>query len=201
MTADEPGDRLVTIATYWSPVEANLARNALDAAGVRAILVGEETVGMAWHLTNAIGGVKVQVRSADADRATELLDAISPADDATAADDPDDYGQDSGEADDGFEAEHDREGDEKNEAGKTKVDAPDRALTRRELDADKALRVAMLGLLMIPLQLYVFWLLARVYVSEEPLAADKRWSALVAGAINFPFVLLVFVYVSIMINE
>ena len=48
-------DNLVTVATFWDGIEAHMARNRLDAAGIRSILEGEMTVGMAWHLANAVG--------------------------------------------------------------------------------------------------------------------------------------------------
>src|SRR5260370_17361888 len=66
-------DTLVTVGTFWSPVEANLARNRLEAAGMQAFLVSEESVSMAWHLTNAFGGVKLQVGDGDAEEAQAIL--------------------------------------------------------------------------------------------------------------------------------
>ena len=39
-------DRLATVATFGCPVEANLARNRLEVAGIKAFLADEETVGM-----------------------------------------------------------------------------------------------------------------------------------------------------------
>ena len=201
MNDDTPGDRLVTIATFWSPVEANLARNNLDAAGIRAILVGEETVGMAWHLTNAIGGVKVQVREADADRALVVLDEISPVHAEPLSTEPDAAGYDPDIPDEAADDEGDLEDPGEPQENRQWEDVSERELNQREKDAEKALRVAMLGLLLLPLQLYVFWLLGRVYLSEEPLASDKRWAAFIAGAINFPFVLLVFICCSGMIMQ
>jgi hypothetical protein len=59
-------------------------------------------------------------------------------------------------------------------------------LTKREQDADRALRGAVIGLLFLPLQLYVFWLLLRVFVSDEELGAGKRRKAVVAALINLP---------------
>ena len=58
-------DKLVTVTSFGNVVEAEIARNALEAAGVRAFLEGEATVGNMWHLGNALGGVKLQVADAD----------------------------------------------------------------------------------------------------------------------------------------
>ena len=66
-------DRLATVATFGCPVEANLARNRLEAAGIKAFLADEETVGMVWHLTNALGGIKLQVGDRDAEEALAIL--------------------------------------------------------------------------------------------------------------------------------
>jgi hypothetical protein len=64
--------RLVTLATFPSPVEAALARNILAEAGIRAEGVEDST---AWALSGMFGGVKLLVDEADLDRAGELLDA------------------------------------------------------------------------------------------------------------------------------
>ena len=60
----------------------------------------------------------------------------------------------------------------------------------REENASRAWRGAVLGLLCWPLQLYVFWLLLQVYVSEEPLRPPARRQAWAAAAINLPLMLV-----------
>src|SRR5580704_3096843 len=65
--------RLATVATFWNPVEANLARNLLDEAGIRAFLADEQMVGMVWQLANAAGGIKLQVEDRDAEKAALVL--------------------------------------------------------------------------------------------------------------------------------
>lgn len=62
-------DHLVTIATFTTPAEASIARNALEAAGIRAVLSDEVTVDMAWYLATALHGIKLQVAGADVQRA------------------------------------------------------------------------------------------------------------------------------------
>ena len=66
-------DVLMTVATFGDPVEANLAKNYLEASGVQAFLADEETVNMDWALGNAIGRIKLQVGDQDADAARTLL--------------------------------------------------------------------------------------------------------------------------------
>jgi hypothetical protein len=50
-----------------------MAADSLRAAGIDAALADAETVSMDWLLSNAIGGIKVQVREEDAERAVAEL--------------------------------------------------------------------------------------------------------------------------------
>src|SRR5687767_857231 len=66
--------KLVTIATFDQAAQARLAENALTAAGIQATAGDETLVAMDWLLSNAVGGVKVQVWEEDADRAVGVLE-------------------------------------------------------------------------------------------------------------------------------
>jgi hypothetical protein len=63
--------RLVTLATFPSPIEAALARNILAEAGIRAEAT-ELATASTW--SGMIGGVKLLVDEVDLERARELLD-------------------------------------------------------------------------------------------------------------------------------
>lgn len=52
---------LVTIATGETPLEAHILKGALEQAGVPVYLAHEHHVWANWFLSNALGGVKVQV--------------------------------------------------------------------------------------------------------------------------------------------
>ena len=65
--------KMVTVATFDMPTEAHLAKGLLEANGLTAFLADELTVGVAWHLSNAIGGIKLQVAENDVERATGIL--------------------------------------------------------------------------------------------------------------------------------
>ncbi len=65
---------LVTIATFMTPEHAEMARGALQAAGVRAFIADGAVVGNNWGLGNAVGGVKLQVGDRDVRTACDLLD-------------------------------------------------------------------------------------------------------------------------------
>lgn len=69
---------LRTVATFTSPWEAQLARAALESEGIEAMIADENLIRLYWALSNAIGGVKVQVRPEDLDRARELLASCQP---------------------------------------------------------------------------------------------------------------------------
>jgi hypothetical protein len=147
-------ESLVTVATFFQPIQAELAKSELAAEGIPAFIQGGEFASMAWHLTVANRGVKVQVPKERAERALEILSQKPSADAITT------------------EADDDGEGEALHE------------LTAREQDADRAFRGAVIGLLFIPLQLYVFWLLIKVFVSDQPLAKRWRNKAVLAAVIN-----------------
>lgn len=62
-----------TIATFDTAPKAELAKNALADAGIHATLTDGEIVAMEWMLSNAIGGIKVQVPEEDVERAALIL--------------------------------------------------------------------------------------------------------------------------------
>jgi hypothetical protein len=168
-------DNFLTIATFWNSDEANLARNRLEAAGIGAFLMGEEAVAMAWLLTNAVSGIKLQVAECDAERAQACL-----AEDASVAEMP--WGGEAVTAETfGTEAQPVTAPPEEEEPVKT----------NRDLNADRAWRGAALGLIFWPLHLYVFYLLLKVYISTEPLHSNQRRHGWMAAAINLP---LMFVF-------
>ena len=69
MQHDEP---LVTIAEFATSFEASLARGALEAIGIRALVPGEELGSFSTH-RGGIAGTELQVFASDAARANEEL--------------------------------------------------------------------------------------------------------------------------------
>jgi hypothetical protein len=65
--------RLVTVETFSSPWEAQLARACLEAEGIDAVIADEHFFRLYGALSNALGGVRLQVRPEQAGRAAELL--------------------------------------------------------------------------------------------------------------------------------
>jgi len=66
----------VTIASYPSRTIAEAVRLRLENEGFSPFLADAETIDMDWFLDNAIGGIKVQVPKAEADRASATLKEI-----------------------------------------------------------------------------------------------------------------------------
>ncbi len=172
---------LETVARFADPVEASMAKNCLEVAGIETSLADAETVSVAWQLSNALGGIKLQVAGPDAARARIVLreqrddstgDKRELTRDAlTTTDAPGEGGEDPSPEDDGS-------------------DDPEPEPTGREKNAERAFRGAVFGLLFFPLQFYASFLLLTVLFSSEALAGRSRGRAFVAAAINVTSMLI-----------
>lgn len=71
----ELGDerQLVTIATFSFPAEAHIAKTILDREGIWSFIADDNIITWNWLYSNAVGGVKLQVRQPDVKRALQLL--------------------------------------------------------------------------------------------------------------------------------
>ena len=157
-------DQLIKLATFASANEAAVARNALEAAGIPASLDGDATATWLWHFGTALGGVKLFVRSSDADRAHDILshpgvDAIS------------ELPEDTYPPDDGLEQE------EKEDEDEGEPTSPH--ITR-------AWRAAVIGILFFPplLNLYSMWVLLRHGLLFRRKGGPANWRAVTALIVN-----------------
>ncbi len=66
-------ERLVTVETFSSPWQAQLARACLEAEGIHAVVADEHFFRLYGALSGTMGGVRLQVRLEDAARAAEQL--------------------------------------------------------------------------------------------------------------------------------
>jgi len=64
---------LKTVATFIDLTQAQGARSALESAGVESFLRDENTGSIDWGLMPALGGLRLEVRSVDVERARQVL--------------------------------------------------------------------------------------------------------------------------------
>src|SRR5712692_4451752 len=69
--------RLVTVETFTFPWEAQMAQARLQAEGIHSIIANEHLIRLV-ALSNAIGGIQVQVRERDHAAAAEVLRRRAP---------------------------------------------------------------------------------------------------------------------------
>jgi hypothetical protein len=166
-------DRLVTVATFQDPVAAALAKNYLEDQGIPACLMDEATVATDWLLSNAIGGIKLQVDPFHVERAELLLGQLHPDDDEAPA-----------EPATAPTAIATRE---------TAEELQDEHADKEpgNLLADQMYRSAIFGLILVPLQLYTLYLLGSLYLSEGKVSPGRRWKVWVSVLLNMPLMSVV----------
>ena len=68
---------LITAATYTNPIEAHIVRGRLECEGIVAFVSHEHHIWAKWSLSQALGGVKVQVASSNMERASSVISDIN----------------------------------------------------------------------------------------------------------------------------
>ena len=78
---DHDGDnsRWLTVATFWEPTEAHIARLKLESEDIDCMILDENLVATYWFWASAVGGIKLQVRETDFPEAMRLLKNDRPA--------------------------------------------------------------------------------------------------------------------------
>jgi hypothetical protein len=152
---------LITLETFENAMQASLVKQHLEAAGIRCVLADEFTVSNFWHLSNAIGGIKLQVAEEDFERASALLAAQRREDVPGIS-----Y------ADEADEAEEEPQQIEP----KPGVDDEEQELplNEREENVERAYRAVLIGLVLSPVQFYATWILLDVWKSDLPLRPAIR---------------------------
>jgi hypothetical protein len=69
-------DRIVVLRTFTNELQAEIAKDHLVAHGIEAFVSKDDAGGMRPHLQLTMG-VRLLVLMSDADRASEILDAMS----------------------------------------------------------------------------------------------------------------------------
>lgn len=169
-------EELVCVGQFNTPELAHVARFELESEGIQSFLDNEWVASMDWSLTNAVGGVKLLVSSLDAKNASEILNSRSR-----------------------FQWEE-RESDidcDESEGNETRsIDTND-----REENALRAFRGAILGLLFLPVQFYICYLLLfKVLGSDLPLSAKRKQQVIIAAIINIPSMLILLLFLRSLVS-
>lgn len=153
--------RITTVRTFDDPIKAKLALNYLNSEGVDAYLSDDNIVMNTWYLANAVQGIKLQVREEDEALALILLEEIDEIQrEKYSPDDDDEFN---------FNELVDRFG---------VIDDEEIKPNQREANAERAFKGAVFGLLFLPIQFYVIYLVGCVLVSQEEMRNRYVWKAL-----------------------
>jgi hypothetical protein len=68
---------LITVARYIDPLQAHIVKGRLEAEGIVTSIAYEHHVWVNWFISNALGFVRLQVPTAAAEDALELLQRIA----------------------------------------------------------------------------------------------------------------------------
>jgi hypothetical protein len=149
----------VTVATFTNSPEANLAKQRLEAEGVRCLLLNESTVNVAWHLSVAVGWIQLQVAQEDVDVAKSILVSELDYQPVTQAE----------------SKKFDQEDD----------DIP--PLSWADKTADRAFVASVIGILFVflPIQIYSLWLLLYLLIKRQPVSPNRRIKVIVALVLDF----------------
>lgn len=160
-------EKLVTVADFASTAEAELAQSILEGEGIPAFLEGGTLVNWAWFLSNAVGGVKLQVPEGSLQRAREILQQASAAETEDSA----------------AEGEHGTPEDPLQTADDESETLP---TDPGDAEAARAFRAAVLGCFLCPglLHLYSLWVLAILWIDRMPLSPRGWRSVGLAASID-----------------
>jgi putative signal transducing protein len=65
---------LVTIRTFWNPLEADLAKGVLEEANIESFLFDENMIRQNFFYASALGGVRLRVDAANVEEANRILE-------------------------------------------------------------------------------------------------------------------------------
>lgn len=167
----------VIVASFTGLGEAELARGALESQGIDARLQGEQLVAVAWHLSNAVGGIKLIVPAEQRERAGQILAALE-----SARPQADDAAGDDAAHNDAADA------DAADAAGPgAESSATDAEPGPADRLAEKAWQSSLIGLLLFPplLHLWAAWLLVQSSRDGGPRTPRGRKVARRAATLTF----------------
>jgi Putative prokaryotic signal transducing protein len=175
---------VTTIARFEDAITANLAKQDLEAEGITAFLADEITVNTVWYWTVAVGWIKLQVPEPDAERAMSVLAAIRVSNQFSSNDSTD------------FTPEETLSLDRAEEFQATLDSEDDDDLVRlswADQTVERMFRVAVLGIIFLPLHLYSLWLLIRLLVSRRRVTRSKYWKVVITIILNAPIMAVLWI--------
>lgn len=175
--------RLVTIATFDQPAKARLAQNALQVAEIQAVVNDESLVAMDWLLSNAVGGVKVQVWEEDADRAVQALEREFGSDGAGLGPVNMDEKELAAEAE-AAEPEDGPRSAEPPNSDRADEQVPAVVPESREDFARRMVFASILGLFVPPVAFYALYLFLNAAFGEGDLTSRGRFNLYLGGAMT-----------------
>ena len=186
--------KLVTIATFDQAGQAHVAKNALEVAGIQAVITDEETAAMLWSVSTAIGGIKVKVLEEDAERAVRLLEQELGPDGAEA--NPDEFAAEAEAAspEDGVEPPAGGAAPHPQPFGTGAPPTNENEPSERDDYARRVFFAAWLGLAFPPLSIISLYFLFKAAFGLGQLSPRGRYNALVGGAVTAGGVLLGITY-------
>jgi len=67
---------LITITSYSEPLEAHIVKGRLEAEGIPTYIANEHHISVAWYISHALGGVKIQVHEKDREKAINIISLL-----------------------------------------------------------------------------------------------------------------------------
>lgn len=172
-------NNLITIATFGNSVEASLAKQLLEAEGIPAFLMDDDTASMAWHLTIALGWIKLKVLQSDADNAIDILTAVEFINSDTEAPSTD---------------ENTPQAETSRRRSSTK--------TKSDKILDDAFNAAIIGLFIFPLcimQMYSLWLLVFLLFTGWKISANRQLKAAITLLLNLLMIAVTWMLVTALV--
>jgi hypothetical protein len=185
--------RLVTLESFENAMQAHLVKNHLESAGIRAVLADEFAATMYWHLSGAMGGIKLQVAESELERAEQILEALEQAHRSQEPEAQLAHGKDAAAAGEESATEHHGTVEPKPFTDADEADEP--PLNAREQMIERAHRAVLIGLFLLPLQFYATWLLLSAWQEDHPIRPELQRKLRWTIALHVPFAIVAFVLV------
>jgi len=208
---------LVTIATFATPTEAEVARLQLEFSGIRAVVTDVAMSGWFWYFGTATGGARLQVRQEDTAEANALIRSLGKASSDSASPESDwmclacgapvdagfevcwSCGAELGESRRAFAQPGSSFAEENTDEGDDPVDSDDLTLqppSKCDVLARRAWRSAVLGTVFCPplITFYSLAVMVRTVWAGSPLTSYARQRMVGAGTINVAMLLVVGIF-------